>query len=238
MFGLSTPLEVQTGGLKETQTGCLDTAQNSLLFMFGGNNWNRGVEVAFGYNLVFLTASESFGMGDQTWLEYYTNITSFTRTQWNIVCNYYFDLGTLYYRTDGGGNLVPWFSGIYGGFCQYPQPMYDYYNNISGIGLVPPKYTNGCSITLNAQGTVGIITKHAIVSTTGGSTPIILAPAAPLDIIYVNLTTTGLVTYTCTDSQAIIFWIGLTAADVAAHALPAVNFDPQAKGLLAFAYPT
>jgi hypothetical protein len=238
MFGLSTPLERQIGCLSETQTGCLDTAQNSLLFMFGGNNWNQSADVAFGYNLVFLSASETFGVGDQTFFENYCVITSFTRYQWNIACYCQLDLGTFQWRTDGDGDLIPYFQGAYSGFCQYPQQMNDYYNNVGGIGLMPPKFTNGCSVTLNAQGTVGIITKHSIVSTTGGSTPIMLAPAAPLDIIYVNLTTTGLVTYTCTDSQAIIFWIGLTEADIAAHVLPSVNFDPQTKGLLAFVYPT
>ena len=235
MFGLSTPLERQTGCLSETQTGCLDAPQNSLLFMLGGNNWNQGAESALSYNLAFVSATEvKFGPGNQTWQENFCYITSFTPTAWSVVCYFISNVDGLQWRMDGSGVYVPWFEGVYNGFCCYPQPMNDFYNNIGGIGLVPPKFTNGCSITLNAAGTVGIISKHTILSTTAGSTPIELAPAAPLDIELVHLTETGLVTYTCNESQAIIFWIGLTDASQ----LPAANFDPEDHHLLAFAYPS
>lgn len=233
MFGLSTPLEQQTGCLSETQTGCLDVSPNYLLFMFGGNNWNQTPEYSFSYNLAFVSATEAeFGSGNQTWQENFCYITEFTATQWSIVCYFIFNVDGLQWRMDGS-NYVPWFQGVYKGFCCYPQPMNDFYNNIGGIGITPPKYTNGCSITLNAAGTTGIISKHTILSATSGSTPIELAPAAPLDIELVHLTATGLVTYTCNESQAIIFWIGLT--DPAS--LPAANFNPEDKQLLAFAYP-
>lgn len=234
MFGLSTPKECQTGGLAEVQTGCLDVGQPSLLFMFGGNNWNQNGVSNLSYNLDFVTATTvEFGPGDYTWQENFCYITAFKKTQWSIVCYFIFNVDGFQFRMDGP-NYVPYFQGTYSGFCCYPQAMNDWFNNIGGIGLIPPKYTNGASITLNAAGTTGVISKHTIISQTVGSMPMILAPASPLNVEYVKLTETGLVTYTCDESQAIIFWIGLTAADP----LPAANFNPQDKNLLTFAYPS
>lgn len=229
-----TILEQQTGCLSEVQTYGLETAPENNQFIFGGNNWNISGAFNFLYQLIFVTAVDiEFGPGNQTWQEYLCYLTSVTRTSWGVVCYYKFNVDGLEFRDDGMGNLIPWFFGSYNGFCCYPQPMNDWFSTLEGVSLLPPKFTNGCCITLNALGTKGLITKHTIVSTTGGSTPIMLAPAGPLDVEYVELLENGIVNYTCSEAQAIIFWIGLTLDD---H-LPTINFDPESFNLLAFAYP-
>lgn len=231
----STPLECQTRALQEAQTHCLETGQQTPQFIFGGNNWTTALLSNFDYQLVFRSAVEiEFGEGFQTWQDSLCYLTSATEKTWGVVCYYLFNVDGLQFRTDGDPPvLVPWFQGTYHGFCMYPQPMYDWFSNVGGIGIIPPKFSNGAGITLYAAGTKGLITKHTIVSTDGGGKPILLAPASPLNVEAVHLLVDGLVGYSCSEAQAVIFWIGLAADDP----LPSINFNPEDENLLTFAYP-